>query len=144
MASDVISAMRVSFGVVAKWRRTWGEWSEADQAEFSAEISAAIDSKDAKRIKSWADWMQGMAADVIAADAQMRARVREANARIRASIEEERAQRAIHGSARRQAAPVQAVSGVVVRDGSRPMGSAANAARGVTGVGAVSGNRRRA
>jgi len=144
MASDVISAMRVSFGVVAKWRRTWGEWSEADQAAFSADIKAAIDSRDEKRIKGLADWLQSMATEVIAADAQMRVRVREANARIRASIQEERAKGAIHGSARRQAAPVQALSGVVVRDGSRHMGGAANAARGVAGVGQVSGNRRRA
>ncbi|WP_374515409.1 hypothetical protein [Niveibacterium sp.] len=144
MASDVISAMRVSFGVVAKWRRSWGEWSEADQAAFSADIKAAIDSKDEKRIKGLADWLQGMATEVIAADAQMRTRVREANARISASIQEERAKRGGNGSARREAAPVQAVRGVVVRDASRHVGGAANAARGVAGVGQVSGDRRRA
>lgn len=140
VAMASVAELRSHFVRLARWRCSQGEWSAADKAEASESIRLAIDSGSDSRINEALVWLQ---AELVGVDA-MAGAVRSAQARIRAVIEAERVVRDGDGSARRQAAPVQALPGVVVRNGPRDMGGAANGARGAAGVGAVHGNRRRA
>lgn len=135
-----VDLVRTLFVRLARWRVAQGDWTEADKSEASASVKAAIDSGSPSRLQAAQDWIE---ADLVAVDA-MAAQVREAVVRIKARNDEERAGRVREGSARRQAAPVQAVSSVVVRHGSRAVGSAANSTRGVADVGGLHQDRRRA
>lgn len=65
--------MRDDYRVV---RRFWAEvegWSEADLAEVDAGIKADVAGGDAKLIGCWADWLAGLAGEIRANVARMRA-----------------------------------------------------------------------
>jgi hypothetical protein len=52
-----VEQMRDHFERVAERRVREGQWSEADAAECSEHIKAAIASNDPEQIQRWADWL---------------------------------------------------------------------------------------
>lgn len=51
-----LARMRLCFKVAA----VWCGWSEAEQAEISAEIRAAVDARDPEMLAFWAAWLEDM------------------------------------------------------------------------------------
>ena len=58
---DAINRMRHDFGRILAFRLALGEWSAADADDVGLAIRAAIDTRDAALIASWAVWCATLA-----------------------------------------------------------------------------------
>ena len=54
---SIVAKMRADFRRVAEHRKASGDWSEADEAEISAAVGAAVKAQDPDMIKCWAHWL---------------------------------------------------------------------------------------
>lgn len=77
----ILKKMRADFDMVARARKTDGEWSDDDIKEFSAAIRTATESNDATAVALWARWLSDLATGVVyftmvvrAAETAMRAK----------------------------------------------------------------------
>ena len=95
---SIVAKMRADFRRVAEHRKASGDWSEADEAEISAAVGAAVKAQDPDMIKCWAHWL----ADLSCSIAAWELIVRDSLARMRAQAREEREAREAAGKAARR------------------------------------------
>ncbi len=81
MQRENVVQMRAMFSRLAQSRIADGAWSDADRIEAAASIRAALESGDAERIKTAADWLRAETAIIDAAVEKVRETVSHIKAR---------------------------------------------------------------